>query len=248
VRLHRAVIVGVLLATPAGLLAQRGGGPPPPASARAAAPIDLTGYWTAVISEDWRWRMVTPAKGDYQSIPITAAAQKVADAWDPAKDEAAGEQCRSYGAPGLMRAPTRLHITWLDDNTLKVESDYGMQTRLLRFAGGPKPGSGPATWQGDSAARWDGVRPGAPGTGSLVVRTSNLRPGYLRKNGVPYSANATMTEYFDLITEPSGEQRILLLIVVDDPLYLQLPWTVPVHFKKERDAARWDPTPCNARF
>jgi hypothetical protein len=254
--------MAVFLATEDGLHAQgRGRGAQPPATARAGAPIDLTGYWTAVITEDWRWRMVTPAKGDYQSIPITAAAQKVGDAWDPAKDEAAGEQCKAYGAPGLMRAPTRLNISWLDDNTLKVESDYGMQTRLLHFAppqgrgapstsrGGnvPSPG-GPPTWQGDSVARWDGGGRGAEGTGTLVVRTSNLRPGYLRKNGVPYSANATMTEYWDLITEATGERRILLLIVVEDPMYLQEPWTVPVHFKKEPDGSKWDPTPCNARF
>jgi hypothetical protein len=216
-----------------------------PPTARAAAPIDLTGTWVAVITEDWRWRMVTPAKGDYQSIPITAAAQKVGDAWDPARDEAAGEQCKAYGAPGLMRAPTRLQISWLDDNTLKVESDYGMQTRLLHF--GPWKGGGQASWQGDSVARWEGAGRGAGG-GNLVVNTSNLRAGYLRKNGVPYSANATMTEYWDLITEPTGEQRILMLLIVTDPQYLQLPWTVPVHFKKEPNNAKWDPTPCNAKF
>jgi hypothetical protein len=226
----------------------RGRGGPLPATARAAAPIDLTGYWTAVITEDWRWRMVTPAKGDYQSIPITAAAQKAADAWDPAKDEAAGEQCRSYGAPALMRAPTRLNISWLDDNTLKVDADYGMQTRLLHFASGT-PSDGKPTWQGESAARWEGGgRGAAEGAGTLVVRTSNLRPGYLRKNGVPYSAKTTMTEYWDLITEPTGEQRILLLIIVDDPVYLQQPWTAPVHFRKEPNGSKWDPTLCNARF
>src|SRR5271166_5393910 len=65
----------------------RGGGPP--ASPKAAAPIDLTGYWVSIITEDWRYRMVTPAPGDYQGVPMTAAAVKIADAWDPAKDEAA---------------------------------------------------------------------------------------------------------------------------------------------------------------
>jgi hypothetical protein len=242
-------IAALLLLLEDGTAAQgRGRGAQPPATARAAAPFDLTGYWTAVITEDWRWRMVTPARGDYQSIPITAAAQKAADAWDPAKDEAAGEQCRAYGAPGLMRAPTRLNISWLDDNTLKIDADYGMQTRLLHFGDWKSPG-GPPTWQGDSVARWEGGgRGAAPGAGSLVVRTSNLRPGYLRKNGVPYGPNATMTEYWDLIAEPAGEQRILLLIVVEDPTYLQQPWTVPVHFKKERDGSKWDPTLCNARF
>ncbi|MGH2400027.1 MAG: hypothetical protein ACRDF6_09280 [bacterium] len=247
--MQAAVIIAGLLVLPEGIHAQgRGRGAQPPATGRAAAPIDLTGYWTAVITEDWRWRMVTPAKGDYQSIPITAAAQKIGDGWDPAKDEAAGEQCKAYGAPGLMRAPTRLNVSWLDDNTLKVEADYGMQTRLLHFGNWKSPGGAP-TWQGESLARWEGGRgAGAEGTGTLVVRTSNLRPGYLRKNGVPYSANTTMTEYWDLITEPTGERRILLLIVVDDPVYLQQPWTVPVHFKKEPDGSKWDPTPCNAKF
>ena len=148
-----------------------------------------------------------------------------------------------------MRSPTRLHITWLDDNTLKVESDYGMQTRLLQF--GRKPESAAASWQGQSVAQWQGGRRGGgegAGTGTLIINTSNLRPGYLRKNGVPYSANTTMTEYWDLITEPSGEQRLLMLLIVDDPVYLQVPWTVPVHFKKEADGSKWDPAPCSAKF
>jgi hypothetical protein len=231
--------------------AGRGAGAPV-ATARAAAPIDLTGYWVAEVTEDWRWRMVTPAKGDYQSIPVTAAAVMVADAWDPAKDEAAGEQCRSYGAPALMRAPTRLHITWNDDDTLKVESDYGIQTRLLHFGNWKSP-AGPPTWQGDSLAHWDtppvgrGANP-ASRAGSLVVSTSHIRPGYLRKNGVPYSADAVMTEYWDLVGEQHGEQRILLLVVVEDPQYLRVPWVVPVHFKKETDGAKWDPTPCSSTW
>jgi len=241
-----AAMMAVLFALPLAVHAQGRGGAPPPATAKAVAPVDLTGYWVAEITEDWRWRMVTPAKGDYMSIPITAAAQKVADAWDPAKDEAAGEQCKSYGAPGLMRAPTRLNISWLDDNTLKVEADHGMQTRLLHFGNWKSTGAAP-TWQGESVARWElagrGVR-----TGALVINTSRLRPGYLRKNGVPYGADATMTEYWDVMKEPTGEQRLLLLLVVDDPQYLQTPWTVPVHFKKERDGAKWDPQPCSAKF
>jgi hypothetical protein len=246
-----AIIAGLLLlqdgTNAQGPGAQGRGGQPPP-TPRAAAPIDLIGYWVAEITEDWRWRMVTPAKGDYQSVPITPAAQKAADAWDPAKDEAAGEQCRSYGAPGLMRAPTRLHITWQDDNTLKVESDYGTQTRLLHFGNWKSPGGEP-TWQGDSVARWElPGRGGAAPTGGLVVNTSHLRPGYLRKNGVPYGPDTTMTEYWDVLKEQNGEQRILLLIVVEDPTNLQLPWTVPVHFKKEPDGAKWDPTPCSAKF
>lgn len=225
---------------------RRGGPPPTPPTPRAAASFDPTGYWVAVITEDWRWRMVTPAKGDYQSIPINVAAQKVADAWDPAKDVAAGEQCKAYGTPGLMRAPTRLNISWVDDSALRVESDYGQQTRLLYFGPSRAPRGAPS-WAGDSVAEWQAGRRGGGG-GSLAIRTTNLRPGYLRKNGVPYSAGTVLTEHWDLITEPSGEQRLLMLLVVDDPVYLQLPWTVPVHFKKEPNGAKWDPMPCDAKF
>src|ERR1700758_242784 len=113
-------------------------GPPP--TAKASAPIDITGYWVAFVTEDWRFRMVTPRKGDYQAVPMTPEARKIADAWDPAADEAAGNQCKSYGAAAIMRLAARFHITWQDDNTLRVESDAGTQTRLFHFnspAGAP---------------------------------------------------------------------------------------------------------------
>src|SRR5215472_11309032 len=89
---------------------------------KAMAPVDLTGYWVSVVTEDWLYRMVTPKKGDYTSVPLNAEGRKTADAWDPAKDEASGDQCKAYGAPALMRIPGRLHITWQDDSTLKVEA------------------------------------------------------------------------------------------------------------------------------
>src|SRR3954469_10086058 len=132
----------------AALFAQGRGGrgaPQPPQTARASAPVDITGYWVSLVTEDWRFRMIMPAKGDYASVPITPEAKRVADMWDPAKDEAAGEQCRAYGAAAIMRMPTRLHITWADDNTLKVETDAGQQTRLLHFNAAQKAAGHP-TW------------------------------------------------------------------------------------------------------
>src|SRR5580692_315220 len=145
----------------------RGGPPNAGATAKASAPVDLTGYWVSYVTEDWRFRMVTPRKGDYQSVPMTAEARKVADAWDPAADETAGNQCKSYGAAAIMRVPARFHVTWQDDNTLRLESDYGMQTRLFHFSSAP---SGERTWQGFSTAQWQ--RPA-----SLRVATTNLRAG-----------------------------------------------------------------------
>jgi hypothetical protein len=248
----RSWLVAALLATAStALVAAQGGAARP--TARAAAPIDLTGYWVAIITEDWRWRMVTPPKGDYASIPITAEGKRVADLWDPARDEAAGEQCRAYGAPGVMRGPTRLHITWLDDTTLKVETDYGMQTRLMPFRA-PALSAAAPSWQGMSSAQWvfagggRGTGRGGQRYGSMKSVTTRLKPGYLRKNGVPYSANAVFTEYWDVQHERNGDQYLVITNVVDDPLYLQNPWITALHFRKEPDAGKWDPTACNARF
>ena len=98
-------------------------------------PIDLTGYWVSVVTEDWRYRMVTAPKGDHPGLPLNPEGNRVANAWDPAKDEAAGEQCKAYGAAGVMRAPGRLHITWDADDAMKLETEAGTQTRMFRFGG-----------------------------------------------------------------------------------------------------------------
>ncbi len=213
--------------------------PPPPGPARSSAPIDLTGYWVSFVTEDWRMRMITPPKGDYQSVPMTDAGKKLADTWDPSADEAAGNQCKSYGAGAIMRVPGRLHITWVDENLLRMDTDAGMQTRLFHFNSAPAP-KGERTWQGDSIAEWE--RPS-----SLKVTTTNLRAGYLRKNGVPYSENAIVTEYFDVAPHPAGGQVLLVTVVVDDPQNLRLPFIVSSQFKKEADGSKWDPTPCSAK-
>jgi hypothetical protein len=208
--------------------------------------------------------MVTPPKGDYASIPITLAAKMFADGWDPAKDEAAGVQCRSYGAPAIMRVPGRIHITWQDDHTLKVETDAGQQTRLFHFGDWKAP-VGPASWQGDSIAQWETPRArrgdtaaaggqAKPASGNLKVVTTHLRPGYLRKNGVPYSDKATLTEYWDLSSEyyvagtHKTEQYLVVTTVVNDPMYLQVDWITSLNFKKEPNGLKWDPQPCSARW
>jgi len=129
-----ALMLGIIGATPS-LLGRQGLASAASQSGKDSAVIDLTGYWVSIVDEDWRWRMVTPAKGDYASIPLNAEGKKVADSWDLAKDEAEGNQCRPYGAAALMRLPTRLHVTWKDDNTLQIDTDAGTQSRLLHFDG-----------------------------------------------------------------------------------------------------------------
>ena len=231
----RSCLLVLALAVPCGMRAQNPFGPPPaPAPGRPGAPVDLTGYWVAFVTEDWRWRMITPSKGDAASVPTNAAARKVIDAWDPAKDEAAGLQCKAYGAPAIMRVPGRLHITWQDDLTLKIETDAGQQTRLLHFAGQPPQGTAPS-WQGYTAAKWEGALPAAnppvpfligarsgARSRSLEAVTTALRPGYLRKNGIPYSEKTVLKEYYDLFSEPQGDTWLMVMSVVEDPTYLAI--------------------------
>ena len=228
------------------LYAQTGRGNAPP-TPKAAGTTDFTGYWVSVVTEDWLYRMVTPSKGDYSGVPMNLEGRKMADSWDPAKDEAEGNQCKVYGAPAIMRVPGRLHITWQDDYTLKIETDAGTQTRLMNFRGGSADSGG--EWQGVSAAEWEvvaGARGPVPG-GAMKVMTTKMKPGYLRRNGVPYSANAVVTEYFDRVTEPNGDSWLIVKTIVDDPQYLAQPFITSTHFKKLADASSWNPTPCRAR-
>jgi hypothetical protein len=209
----------------------------------------------SIVSEDWRYRMVTPPKGDYQGVPMTPDAVKVADAWNPDADTAAGNQCKSYGAPAIMRVPGRVHITWDDDKTLKLETDAGTQTRVLRFdTSATAAAKSEPNWQGTSAAQWEmqnagrGAAPNTPRRGSLKVVTTNLKSGYLRKNGVPYSDDAKLTEYFDVVRTRAGDTLLMVTAVVEDAKYLRQPFIVTTQFKKQADAKGWDPTPCSATW
>jgi hypothetical protein len=234
---REAVLVVAVLAISPGLHAQ--GAPATPATPRQAAPIDLTGYWVSIVSEDWRFRMVTAPKGDYPDVPLNTDGKKVADAWDPARDEAAADHCKAYGAPNIMRVPGRFHITWADDMTLKIETDTGTQTRMLRFNAPAAPAARPQR-QGYSTARWEG-------RGALKVVTTGLLPGYLQSNGVPYSGKAVMTEHFDVVDEPTGDRWLIVDTIVEDPQYLTRSFVRSTHFKKQPDASGWEPAPCLVR-
>jgi len=260
-----APVIGVALVAltfPALAHAQRGGrgaaaGPPP--TARAIAPIDLTGYWVSLIVDEWRFR-VTPQKGDIVYLPLNGQARQIANAWDPDKDQAEGNACKAYGAVGVMQRAGRLHITWDGDQALKIETDAGTQTRMLKF-GAAAAATGEPTWQGNSSAVWQvngrplidtggtGFVPinrvqGATRGGQLKVTTTNMKPGYIRKNGVPYSDKAVLTEYFTLLPGQQNDSYIALTAMVDDPTYLTGQFIRTYTFKKVADATGWDPTPC----
>ena len=203
----------------------------PPKPNREGAPVDLTGYWVSVVTEDWRWRMMTPPKGDVASIPLNVAGMIATEEWDPETD---GTTCKPFGAAGLMRNPMRIHLEWLDDDTLQLETDHGMQKRRFHFDEGDIEG-GPASLQGDSRANWQET--------GLKVVTTNLSSGYLRRNGVPYSANTVLTEYYDRISV-FGDDWLIVTTIVKDPKYLSREFITSTHFKALPDGDSWTPVPC----
>jgi hypothetical protein len=227
--------------------------PAPTATPRAAAPIDLTGQWVAIVNEDWRWRMVTPPKGDYASVPLNDEGRRVADQWDPAQDGA----CEAYGAAALLRMPTRLHIRWQGDDRLSLETDAGQQMRTFSF--GTLPPAAAPSLQGQSTAKWvtPPRPPGGPGLagagggpsragGYLEARTTNLTGGWLRRNGVPYSEDAVVTEYFARFAAPNGDEWLMVTTIVDDPRYLTQRFITSSHFRRETEGGRWNPRACGA--
>ena len=228
-----AFVLAVLVT--ASVVAQRGGPPQPPPTPRVQAAFDITGYWVSLVNEDWRYRMATPPKGDVAGVPLNGAGRQAAEAWDPAKDESAGESCRAYGAAGVMRQPGRLHIEWTGDDALSVETDAGTQTRVFQF-GQSKPPSGPPTWQGYSVASWE-----YGGFGRSNPASPNLNMVGKPRGG------SLMTEYFDRFDLPNGDALLVVSTEVADPAYLVSPFWTSTHFKKQRDAAGWNPRPCSAR-
>ena len=236
------------------------GGPPP--TAKAAAAFDLMGTWVAVVSEDWRWRMVTPPKNDVASVPLNGEGRKVTASWDLDQDNASGNQCRAFGAAGIMRQPMRVQISWQDDQTLKLDTDSGQQTRLFRFAASAATANTTSaiapserTWQGTSSAEWvkqaqsrglgfGGRGGGSTSGGSLKVVTTNMKAGYLRKNGVPYSEDALLTEYYNRHSGPGDLEWFTVTTVVEDSKYLAQPFITSSSFRREADNSKWRPSPC----
>ena len=285
------LVAGAIFVSTSDLAAQRGGRGGGPAgagqTARARNPVDFTGTWVSVVTEDWRWRMVTAPKDGsaVASIPVNGEGRKAAQAWDLEADNKAGNQCKAFGAGGIMRQPGRIRISWQDDNTLKMEFDAGTQTRLVHFDRAAQP---PAekTWQGFSRGDLEGPGvgrgaapvgdtrvtggglpgaqgvPGGGGSGlrgsppprgsgrintgaNIKIVTTNFREGYLRKNGVPYSEQAVITDYIHrLPTHPNGDSWLQVITIVEDPRYLSQPYYTSTNFRLEPNDAGFRPTPC----
>ena len=251
-RARRGIVAAFVAAMITGVSTQQ-----PTSPFQRLAPIDLTGTWVSVVTEDWHLRMFAPDKGDWEGLPVNDEAKRVMTAWTPGQD---ADACKAYGAPAIMRIPGRVKIAWHDANTLQIQTDAGRQTRLLHFDGVPP--RGPANgWQGYSVASWsygrgfnplvkpaEGVNQEAEARkagGTLKVVTTNLRAGYIRKNGAPYSDQATLTEYYELIADPQGTPWFVVTTVLHDPKYLLKDFITSTNFKKEPNDSKWHPAACS---
>jgi hypothetical protein len=131
-----------------------------------------------------------------------------------------------------------------------MDTDEGMQSRFFHFDGSKWKGGAPQ-WQGDSVAVWEKqteIRGSFGGTfpwkrGNLAVVTKHMRAGYLRTNGVPYSENAVLTEYYDRF-DRNGQAYLIVTSTVEDPLYLRERFITSGQFRREPDASKWNPAPC----
>ncbi|MDG2090564.1 MAG: hypothetical protein P8J61_05565 [Gammaproteobacteria bacterium] len=231
------------------------------------APIDLTGYWVSVVSEDWYLRMITPPVGNFDGLPLTTRAQEAASTADLGQLERNGQACLAYGAARILREPGRLRISWEDGDTLRIDTDAGEQTRFLNFVNNSSNDDAPSL-QGNSKAEWQyagGFDPERalinpdqfesrttvrqplrePAGGKLFVETNNLIPSMLRKNGIPLSGNTEVKEYFNTLREPDGTEWLIVTNIVHDPLNLMADFITSSNFQREADSSKWDPTPCS---
>jgi hypothetical protein len=242
--------------------------------AQAAAPVDLTGYWVSIVTEDWIERMSpdSPPSGTGGGIGGFGGGGGggrgrgggVGAPGGGAPAAVTSDPCRVYAAGGSLRVPGRLHITWADENTLKVEMDAGTQTRLFHF-NVAQPEAGAKSLQGYSIATWDtggggggfggfggggggargggGRGGGAPRWGSLKVVTTNLSGGYLLSSRDTYSENATLTENFTRHSD-FGTEYFTATVIIDEGGRQRITSST---FKREADGSKFEPTGCDIK-
>jgi len=194
-----------------------------PASAQSAGAInvvpglDLSGNWAPAIHEDFPERIPGPELVNYLGLPITEGARMFAESWDASRLTLPEHQCQVHVAPYIYRGPLNLHI-WEEKDpqsqrviAIKNYISTYEQTRTIWMDGRPHPSQWAAhTWMGFSTGKWEG--------NMLTVYTTHIKQGWLRRNGLPESDQATLIEHFirhgEVLTHVS---------IVTDPVYLTEP-------------------------
>jgi hypothetical protein len=189
------------------------------------ADADLTGYWDNIIQEDFGYRLAGPAVGDYSGLPINDAAKAIADNWDPEDGYKPENQCKMHGAAYIMRSPIRFFLEYEDEVTISIKIELEMGRERKIYLDG-RPAEGPPTEMGHSVGVWNGDM--------LTVTTTNMTEKYIRRNGVPNSEQAVMTEHFI-----RHDNYITLISIIEDPVYLTEPLIRSVSYRKRDDEFKW---------
>jgi hypothetical protein len=200
--------VGAIAMAGVPLFAQNGG----------RGPMDLSGEWAPQFHEDQPERIPGPDIGDYLGLPINEAARLHGDSWDASILTLPEHQCKPHPADYSPRGPANLRI-WRDidhdtQNLIAIHTHISWQQpeRTIWMDGRPHPPEYAAhTWQGFSTGKWDGDM--------LTVTTTHLKMGWIRRNGIPRSDKATLTEHF-----VRHGDYLTLISVVNDPVYLTEPF------------------------
>lgn len=184
---------------------------------------DITGFWDSMLTEEYRIRLYGPEAGEIDGLPLNERGRQAALNFDPNEYYKPENQCRKHGGAYVMRGPFAKQFVYEDDGTLLIRIELEAQTRRI-YLDGREPPSDEHTGLGHSVGRWE--------NGILTVTTTQMTPYYHRRNGVPYSENAVMTEHFIL----HDDDYLTLIVKVDDPEYLTEPLVRTLSFKRLPDS------------
>lgn len=183
----------------------------------ARAQTDLSGNWGPRYHEDFPERIPGPELVNYLGLPINEAARQWALSWDPSRLTLEEHQCQVHVSPYIYRGPLQLRIWEERDRqtqaliAIKNYISTYEQTRTIWMDGRPHPADYAAhTWQGFSTGKWEGDM--------LTVTTTHIKQGWIRRNGLPESDRATLTEHFI-----RHGNYLTHISVVTDPVYLTEP-------------------------
>ncbi|HEU4690706.1 MAG TPA: MBL fold metallo-hydrolase, partial [Vicinamibacterales bacterium] len=203
----------------------------------ALAQVDLTGMWAPIFHEDQIERIPGPDVGDYAGLPINDAMRMRADSWDASLLTLPEHQCKphpsTYGFRGVGNLRISAEVNEKTQSIVKLHThiQWQEQKRDIWMDGRPHPPEYAAhTWQGFSTAQWEG--------NVLVVKTTHLKAGWIRRNGLLITDQATMTERF--IRHGNYLTHVYL---IEDPNYLTEPLIKTSGFQLVQNPAM-QPYPC----
>jgi len=190
----------------------------------ALAQIDFAGEWQPVFHEDQPERGPGPEIGDYLGLPINEAARLRGDSWDASLLTVPEHQCKPHPSDYGMRGPANTRI-WKEVDAatqqliaLHTHISWQAPERTIWMDGRPHPPEFAAhTWQGFSTGKWEG--------NVLTITTTHLKNGWIRRNGIPRSANAVVTEHW-----ARHGDHLMWMVVINDPTYLTEPFVRTTDF------------------